>query len=195
MVSYMGGRDEKGKGGFLLIDGEKLEPKGLWSDEFTPFGYDFWYQPRHDVMVSSEFGTPGCFKNGFNPAEVSDNYGRNLYFWNWSDKKLIKTLDLGPENGLIPLEVRFLHNPAKSHGFVGVALSSTIVHFWKNESGEWVHETVIKNSPKRCRRLGSPHLTRPRNGHLDFSGRQIFVFFELASRRRSSIRYFRSSRA
>jgi len=111
-----------------------------------------------DVMVSSEFGTPGCFKKGFNPAEVSDNYGRHLYFWNWSDKKLVKSFDLGTENGLIPLEIRFLHDPSKSHGFVGVALSSTIVHFWKNDSGDWVHETVIKIPPKEVEGWALPAL-------------------------------------
>jgi len=56
----------------------------------------------------------------------------------------LKTLDLGSEHGLIPLEVRFLHDPAKPHGFVGVALSSTIIHFWRNSAGEWLHEPVIK---------------------------------------------------
>ena len=36
--------------------------------------------------------------------------------------------DLGAE-GLIPLEVRFHHNPDSAHGFVGAALSSAIWHF------------------------------------------------------------------
>ena len=26
---------------------------GLWSETTTDFGYDFWYQPRHNVMVCS----------------------------------------------------------------------------------------------------------------------------------------------
>ena len=36
--------------------------KGRWSEEETTFGYDFWYQPRHNVMISSEWGTPNKFK-------------------------------------------------------------------------------------------------------------------------------------
>ena len=39
-------------------------------------------------------------------------------------------INLGPE-GLIPLEVRFLHNPWKAHGFVGAALSSNVIHLKK----------------------------------------------------------------
>ena len=35
--------------------------KGLWSDTETKYGYDFWYQPRHNVMVSSEWGAPSAF--------------------------------------------------------------------------------------------------------------------------------------
>jgi len=148
MISYMGNKDEKGKGGFLLLD-ENFEPKGLWSKETTALGYDFWYQPRFNIMVSSEFGSPSCFKNGFNPAEVPENYGRYLHFWNWSEKTLLKSVDLGVESGLIPLEVRFLHDPSKAHGFVGVALSSTIVHIYRNNSGDWVHEPVIKIPNKK----------------------------------------------
>lgn len=37
-----------------------LQVKGKWTDEVTKFGYDFWYQPRHNVMISSEWGTPNA---------------------------------------------------------------------------------------------------------------------------------------
>jgi len=144
----MGGKNENAQGGFLLLDEETYEPKGLWSNDLTSFGYDFWYQPRQNIMVSSEFGTPACFKKGFNPAEVSADYGRKLYFWNFTEKKLIKTIDLGTKHGLIPLEVRFLHDHTKTHGFVGVALSSTIIHFYRDPAGEWQHETVIEVDAK-----------------------------------------------
>lgn len=43
----------------------------------------------------------------------------------------MQTLPL--QDGLIPLEIRFLHNPAAAQGFVGCALSSTIQRFFKNE--------------------------------------------------------------
>ena len=34
-------------------------------------GYDFWYQPRHNVMISSEWGAPNCFTNGFKVEDVA----------------------------------------------------------------------------------------------------------------------------
>ena len=35
--------------------------KGKWSADDTKYGYDFWYQPRHNVMVSTEWGAPSAF--------------------------------------------------------------------------------------------------------------------------------------
>ena len=43
-----------------------------------------------------------------------------------------QTIDLG-ETGLIPLEVRLLHDPDADEGFVGAALSSTMWHFHRDE--------------------------------------------------------------
>jgi hypothetical protein len=34
------------------------------------------YQPRHNIMVSSEFGTPNAFFTGFDPAVANTEYGR-----------------------------------------------------------------------------------------------------------------------
>lgn len=33
--------------------------------------------------------------------------------------------------GLIPLEIRFKHDPNSAHGYVGAALSSNVIHFTK----------------------------------------------------------------
>jgi hypothetical protein len=51
----------------VLLDSE-LNVKGTWANQDTAYGYDFWYQPAHNIMVSSEFGTPLEFFKGFNPA-------------------------------------------------------------------------------------------------------------------------------
>ena len=42
-----------------------------------------------------------------------------------------QTIDLGPD-GMIPLEIRFLHDPNATEGFVGCALSSSIFRFYKD---------------------------------------------------------------
>ena len=48
------------------------------------FGYDFWYQPRHNVMVSSEWAAPNTFMPGFDLEEVGHlKYGREIHFWDF----------------------------------------------------------------------------------------------------------------
>ena len=53
-------------GGFILLS-KDFKLKGTWEESpSVPFGYDFWYQPRHNVMISTEWGAPKAFKSGFN---------------------------------------------------------------------------------------------------------------------------------
>jgi selenium-binding protein 1 len=142
MISCMGDPEGNGKGGFVLLNSD-FTVKGNWEDKPAPFGYDFWYQPKHNVMISTEWGHPWAFKSGFNPQHVADGaYGQHLNVWDWKEHKLIQRIDLG-EGGLIPLEIRFLHNPNATEGFVGCALSSTIWRFFKTPSGKWDAEKVI----------------------------------------------------
>jgi selenium-binding protein 1 len=147
MISMLGDAKGDKPGGFLLLD-EKFDVAGRWDspDSGLEFNYDFWYQPRHDVMVSSEWAAPNTFKPGFDLKDVeAGKYGHSLCFWNWTDRKMIERIDLG-NTGLIPLEVRFHHNPDSTHGFVGAALSSTMWHF-HNKDGKWQAEKVIEVEP------------------------------------------------
>jgi len=107
-----------------------------------------WYQPRQNVMISTEWGEPNCFKHGFNPQHVAEGkYGKSLYVWDWTKREVIEKLDLGNE-GLIPLEVRFHHRPDSAHAFVGAALSSTVQHVYRHESdGKWKVHTAIAVEP------------------------------------------------
>ena len=46
---------------------------------------------------------------------------------------MLQRIDLGKEDGMMPLEIRFLHNPDATEGFVGCALSSTIFRFFRTQ--------------------------------------------------------------
>ncbi|KAH0541123.1 Methanethiol oxidase, partial [Cotesia glomerata] len=137
-----------------LSNGEKstLQVKGPWtlSDRKAKFGYDFWYQPSHDVLISTEWGVPRIFKKGFGPGQSSnpDIYGRNLNFYSWTKRSLEQVIDLG-EEGIAPLEVRFLHDPLASEGFVGCAVSSNIFRFYKTDDGKWAADKVIDVPEKK----------------------------------------------
>lgn len=150
MISTMGDKDGNGKGDFVLIDGKTYRIKGTWTKGKTAkFGYDFWYQPYYDIMVSTEWGTPNVFKKGFKPGDaLSEHYGRNLNFFSWSKRELIESFDLG-EDGIAPLEVRFLHNPLEKQGFVGCAVNATVFRFYLEENGKIKVEKVIKIQPKK----------------------------------------------
>ena len=81
------------------------------------------------------------------------NYGTHLNVYDWKKKKLIQKIDLGLE-GVMPLEIRFLHNPKATEGFVGCALFAKMFRFYKTgeSRSDFVHLT---NFCPRQGRLGS----------------------------------------
>ncbi|HXG24198.1 MAG TPA: selenium-binding family protein [Chthonomonadales bacterium] len=147
MISMLGDAEGNGPGGFLLLD-EEFNIAGRWEKKLDGmrYNYDFWYQPRHNVMVSSEWAAPNTFVPGFKLEDVqAGKYGRRIHFWDWQNHEIIQSVDLG-EDGWIPLEVRFHHNPDSTHGFVGAALSSSIWH-WHKLNGRWNVEKSIQVPP------------------------------------------------
>lgn len=149
MISGIGDSKQNAKGGFVLLDGQDFSVKGAWErSAAAPMGYDFWYQPFHNVMISTEWGAPYALSTGFNPKHVEDGlYGRHLNVWNWTSRELTQRIDLGPD-GIIPLEIRFLHDPKATTGYVGCALSSTVFRFYRTDKGDWAAEKVIAIPPK-----------------------------------------------
>jgi selenium-binding protein 1 len=144
MISMLGDAQGRGPGGFLEINPD-FTIGGRWeqSTEGMNFNYDFWYQPRHQVMVSSEWAAPRTVRRGFQLEDVeAGRYGHHLHFWDWDRRTIRQSLDLGQE-GLIPLEVRFAHDPDSTHGYVGAALSSAVFH-WQLADGRWQADKVIQ---------------------------------------------------
>ena len=143
MISMLGDAEKNGPGGFLLLD-EAFNIAGRWEQqaEGLVYNYDFWYQPRHNVMISSEWAAPKTYESGFHLEDVAaDQYGHRLHFWDWEKHELTQSIDLGQE-GLVPLEVRFHHHPDSPNAFVGAALSSTLWHCHK-ANGTWQADLVI----------------------------------------------------
>src|SRR5262249_27657943 len=144
VISMLGDAEGNGAGGFAVLDSKTFEVKGRWENggETPPFNYDFWYQPRKNALVSSEFGEPNAYEAGFDPDDVAaGRYGSRLHFWNLDERRLVQTVSLG-DRGLVPLEARWLHDPDSDEGFVGAALSSTMWHFHR-DNGSWSADEVI----------------------------------------------------
>ncbi len=137
MISMLGDGQGEGPGGFLLLD-DQFNIAGRWEAglDGMNYNYDFWYQPRHNIMISSEWAAPNTTRPGFKLEDVkAGKYGQHVHFWDWSRRKIVQSVDLGAQ-GLIPLEVRFHHNPDSTHGFVGAALSSVMWH-WSKADSAW----------------------------------------------------------
>ncbi len=144
IVSMLGDSDGNAPGGFLHLD-EDLEIVGRWENDISGmnYNYDFWYQPRHNMMLSSEWAAPNTFMPGFDLEDVAaGKYGQSVHFWDFEAKKIVKSVDLGDE-GMIPLEVRGLHDPTSNEGYFAATLSSNVFHWWKDDKGECQLEKVI----------------------------------------------------
>ncbi|XP_039284376.1 methanethiol oxidase isoform X2 [Nilaparvata lugens] len=161
MISTMGNYPQgDGLGEFVLIDNSSWQVTGLWTNgEQAKFGYDFWYQPYWDIMVSSEWGAPKSFKKGCIPEENMDPKltGRSLNFYSWKDRKLLQTINLGLD-GVAPLEIRFLHDPKASEGFVGCALNANIFRFYRKSDGAWSADKVIDIPAKKLDGENNPEI-------------------------------------
>ncbi len=151
MISMLGDDKLQGPGGFLLLD-EKFNVAGRWEADTRGmnFNYDFWYQPRQNVMISSEWGAPSTTRPGFKLDDVNaGKYGHHVHVWDWSKRKIAKSIDLG-EKGMVPLEVRFHHNPDSTHAYVGATLSSVMWHLYK-DGDDWKAEKVIEVEGKEMK--------------------------------------------
>ena len=119
VVAMLGDADGNGAGGFAVLDAKTFEVKGRWENggEQPPLNYDFWYQPRKNVLVSSEFGEPNAYEKGFDldrrraPAATGSASTSGIS----RRARCEQTIDLG-EKGLVPLEVRWLHDPDAERG-------------------------------------------------------------------------------
>ncbi len=150
IISMLGDADGELPGGFLQLDQEDFSIDGRW--EAAPgeieLNYDYWYQPRHDVLVSSEWAAPNTYYPGFDLDDVeAGEYGDSIHIWSWEDREHQQTLQFG-EEGLIPLEVRMNHNPESTQGYVGAALSSNIIRFYEAGDGSWDWDVAIEQEAR-----------------------------------------------
>jgi selenium-binding protein 1 len=144
IISMLGDADGNAPGGFLHIN-EDFEIVGRWENDITGmnYNYDFWYQPRHNMMVSSEWAAPNTFMPGFDLEDVgAGKYGQSIHFWDFKGKKIVKSIDMGAD-GMIPLEVRGLHDPDSNEGMFAATLSSNVFRWWKTDDGDFEIEKVI----------------------------------------------------
>jgi len=151
-INALGAPGGDGPGGIFMLDHETFQLKGAWEKERGPqhLAYDFWWHLGHDVMITSEWGTPNMVKDGVNPELLlAGKYGHALHLWDLQTRRHVQTLDLGAEQQMV-LELRPAHDPRKAFGFVGVVLSlkdlSSSIWQWYHDdvTGAWAVRKVIE---------------------------------------------------
>jgi selenium-binding protein 1 len=149
-VSALGGANgNDGPGGIALLDHNSFEVLGRWEVDRGPqyLAYDAWWHIAHDVIVTSEWGTPSMIENGVDAdLLLGRKYGHALHFWDLRKRRHMQRIDLGDEHQMV-LELRPAHDPTKTYGFVGVVVSvedlSASVWVWYREDGSFKVRKVI----------------------------------------------------
>ncbi len=149
-VSALGNAAGDGPGGIFMMDCDTFDIIGPWEEDRGPqyLAYDFWWHLMHDVMVTSEWGTPNMIEGGLNPELLlAGKYGHHLHFWNLRQRRHVESIDLGAEQQMV-LELRPSHDPANTYGFAGVVVSlkdlSSSIWLWHRKNGTWEATKVIE---------------------------------------------------
>jgi len=149
-ISALGSPEGEGPGGIFLLDHFSFDVLGRWEVDRGPqyLAYDFWWHLGHDILISSEWGTPNMIENGLVPdLLLNSKYGHQLHFWDLRRRKHQQVVDLGAEHQLV-LELRAAHDPTKAYGFVGVVVSlkdlSSSIWMWHRDNGSWKVRKVIE---------------------------------------------------
>ena len=143
--AMLGDADGNGAGGFAVLDAQTFEVKGRWENG----GETPSVQLRLLVPAAQErarlvrVGRAERLRAGLRPRRrrrraataAGSTSGTSA-----SDGSSRRSTSARP--GLVPLEVRWLHDPDAEQGFVGAALSSTMWHFHR-ENGGWDADQVI----------------------------------------------------
>ncbi|MGA8575837.1 MAG: selenium-binding family protein [Candidatus Cybelea sp.] len=149
-VSALGNADGDGPGGIFMLDCDTFDVIGPWEADRGSqyFAYDFWWHLTHDVMITSEWGTPKMLEGGLNPSLLLEGkYGHHLHFWDLRNRRNVQSIDLGAEQQMV-LELRPSHDPANTYGFAGVVVSlkdlSSSIWLWHRSNGTWDVKKVIE---------------------------------------------------
>jgi len=140
-LSALGNEQGDGPGGIFILDHDSFAVKGRWELDRGPqyLAYDFFWHLGHDVLLSSEWGTPKLVENGLIPeALMAKKYGRHMHVWDLRRRRHLQALPVGEDDQMV-LELRPAHDPTKTYGFVGVVISlkdlSSSIWAWRRPSG------------------------------------------------------------
>ena len=119
VVSMLGDADGNGAGGFAVLDAKTFEVKGRWENggETPPLQLRLLVPAAQERARLVGVRRAERLREGLRPRRRRGRAatGSRLHFWNLAERTLEQTVDLG-ETGLLPLEVRWLHDPDAERG-------------------------------------------------------------------------------
>jgi selenium-binding protein 1 len=149
LTALGGANGEDGPGGIALLDHNSFEVLGRWEVDRGPqyLAYDAWWHIAHDVLITSEWGTPSMVEDGVvGELLLGRKYGHSLHFWDLRKRRHVQSVDLGDEHQMV-LELRPAHDPTKQYGFAGVVVNvedlSASVWLWHRDGDRWAAAKVI----------------------------------------------------
>jgi selenium-binding protein 1 len=165
-VSALGNPEGDGPGGIFLMDHETFDVRGRWEMDrgSQEMAYDFWWHLGQDTVMTSEWGTPNMIENGVVPELLlGGKYGHKIHFWDLHKRKHVQEIDIGAEHQMA-LELRPAHDPTKSHGFMGVVVStanlSGSIWTWYRDGDKWAIKKVIEIPPEPAKADDLPDLLK-----------------------------------
>lgn len=160
-VSALGTPEGDGPGGIFMLDHRTFEPLGRWELDRgdQELHYDFWWHLGHDILISSEWGTPNMIEGGVDPELLlGRRYGHRLHVWDLPKRRHLDTLEMGDVHQMA-LELRPAHDPTATHGFVNSVVSvedlSASIWTWHHDGTRWrIAKTItIPAEPADAQRL------------------------------------------
>lgn len=149
-LNALGSANGDGPGGIFTLAPETFDVRGKWEAERGPqyLAYDFWWHLGHDIMITSEWGTPEMVESGVNPELLlAGRYGHSIHVWDLPTRRHQQALDLGAEQQMV-LELRPAHDPRETYGFVGVVTSlkdlSGSIWVWYRDGGNGTSSWKIR---------------------------------------------------
>ncbi|GAA2606102.1 selenium-binding protein SBP56-related protein [Dactylosporangium fulvum] len=167
-VSALGSADgADGPGGIALLDHTSFEILGRWEIDRGPqyLAYDVWWHLGHDVVVTSEWGTPSMIEDGLvGELLLGRKYGHALHFWDLRKRRHLQTVDLGDQHQMA-LELRPAHDPSKEYGFANTVVSvedlSASIWVWYREGSHFAVKKVITIPAEPAASAGLPPVLQP----------------------------------
>ena len=156
LISMLGDVDGGGPGGLVRLDNDGNFREALPGPdhEGSPvYMYDVGIKPEMNRMITSSWAFPQHITEGLTPPE---QVGSAVVVWDWKESRVLQVENLDKA----PLEVRWMHGPKATGGFINCAYGNSL---WYWEDGGSRRDARISSRGAVPRRFapGRPaHLVR-----------------------------------